>query len=94
MIKRTSPTRENKPRQAARRPFRLLRAITQRIFARDDAFAREHGWQVTSYRGGFGRRYRDPRFDALAVRPRPPAFRQGGDGSDPCPPAPRGAAAG
>jgi hypothetical protein len=42
-----------------------LSAITQRIFAAADADARRHSWQVTSTRGGFGRTYRDPRFDYL-----------------------------
>jgi hypothetical protein len=41
-------------------------ATTQRIFAVPDAHARQHGWQVTATHGGFGRRYRDPRFDYLA----------------------------
>lgn len=72
MIKRISPTRENKPRRrAARRPFRPLQAITEWLFARDDAFARSNGWQVTSYRAGFGRRYRDPRFSTLTSRAEP-----------------------
>jgi len=44
----------------------LLAAITQRVFAASDADAHRHGWQVTVTRGGFGRTYRDPRFDCLA----------------------------
>jgi hypothetical protein len=40
--------------------------LTQRIFAAPDAAARHRGWQVTSTHGGFGRSYRDPRFDTLA----------------------------
>lgn len=43
-----------------------LSAITQQVFAVPDTHARRHGWQVTVTRGGFGRRYRDPRFDYLA----------------------------
>jgi hypothetical protein len=43
-----------------------LAAITQRLFAVSDANAHRHGWQVTITRGGFGRTYRDPRFDYLA----------------------------
>ena len=49
--------------------FRLksrLSAITQQVFAVPDTHARRHGWQVTVTRAGFGRRYRDPRFDYLA----------------------------
>jgi hypothetical protein len=44
---------------------RLL-AIKQQVFAVSDAHARQHGWQITVTRGGFGRTYRDPRFDYLA----------------------------
>ena len=43
-----------------------IRALTQRMFAAPDAAAQQRGWQVTSTRGGFGRSYRDPRFDTLA----------------------------
>jgi hypothetical protein len=43
-----------------------LSAITQQVFAVPDAHARRHGWQVAVTHGGFGRRYRDPRFDYLA----------------------------
>lgn len=42
-----------------------LAAIAQQVFAVPDADARRHGWQVTVTHGGFGRRYRDPRFDNL-----------------------------
>lgn len=43
---------------------RLIRArFTERAFAELDARARRHGWQVTPTHGGFGRCYRDPRFD-------------------------------
>jgi DnaJ-class molecular chaperone len=42
-----------------------LAAITQRVFAAP-ADAHRHGWQITITRGGFGRTYRDPRFDYLA----------------------------
>lgn len=37
----------------------------RRLFADQDAIAREHDWQITSTPYGFGRRYRDPRFDRL-----------------------------
>jgi hypothetical protein len=46
-----------------------LAAATNRIFAAPDTRARRHGWQVTVTHGGFGRRYRDPRFDYLAPCP-------------------------
>jgi hypothetical protein len=42
-----------------------LTALTQRIFAAPDAAARRCGWQVSPTHGGFGRSYRDPRFDTL-----------------------------
>ncbi len=43
-----------------------IRALTQRMFAAPDAAAQQRGWQVSSTHGGFGRSYRDPRFDTLA----------------------------
>lgn len=46
---------------------RLTATVMRRLFAAPDAVARRHGWQVTSIRGGFGRQYRDPRFDTLRV---------------------------
>ena len=42
-----------------------LSAIAQQVFAGPDADARRHGWQVTVTHGGFGRSYRDARFDYL-----------------------------
>jgi hypothetical protein len=39
--------------------------IWDRLFAADDARARERGWQITVQRGGLSRSYRDPRFDLL-----------------------------
>jgi hypothetical protein len=42
-----------------------LAGIAQRIFAAPDADARLHGWQVTITNDGWGRSYRDPRFDRL-----------------------------
>jgi len=44
---------------------RLLRAITQRVFDAADGDAYRYGWQVTATHSGFGRTYRDPRFDQL-----------------------------
>lgn len=43
-----------------------LTTLTQRLFAASDTAARQHGWQVSSTHCGFGREYRDPRFDTLA----------------------------
>lgn len=42
-------------------------ALARRLFARADTDARRYGWQVTPTWGGLGRRYRDPRFDALTA---------------------------
>ena len=42
------------------------RALTQRMFAAPDAAARQRGWQVSCTHEGFGRSYRDPRFNTLA----------------------------
>lgn len=44
-----------------------LSTLTERTFAATDAEARRHGWQVSITHGGFGRKYRDPRFDSLAA---------------------------
>jgi hypothetical protein len=57
--------------------------IWDRLFAADDAQARRRGWQVTAWRGGRGRSYRDPRFDLLI---RCPECRGVGAGADdrPC----------
>jgi hypothetical protein len=44
---------------------RLLRQLSDLVFAGGDAFARENGWQITKTTGRFGlgaRSYRDPRF--------------------------------
>lgn len=55
------------------RPLTWVRAaidtLTRRLFAAGDAKARQHGWQVTSTQHGFGREYRDPRFDTLTPCP-------------------------
>ena len=56
---------------------RLLRQLSDRVFAGSDAFARENGWEITKTTGWFGfgaRSYRDPRFG-----PRPKAARQGAE---------------
>jgi len=43
-----------------------IRALAQRVFAALDVAAQQRGWQVSPTHGGFGRNYRDPRFDTLA----------------------------
>jgi hypothetical protein len=48
-----------------------LSSLTQRLFDAADATARQHGWHVNSIHHGFGRRYRDRRFDILAGREEP-----------------------
>lgn len=50
-------------RKLARSPV----VLAERAFAVPDAHARRYGWQVTSARGGFGREYRDLRFDTLTA---------------------------
>ena len=56
-----------------------LSAITQQVFAGPDADARQHGWQIIVTHGGFGRRYRDARFDYLV-----PCVACKGRGSNTC----------
>jgi hypothetical protein len=46
-----------------------LAALGEHAFATADADARRRGLQVTPTQGGLGRRYRDPRFDTLALCP-------------------------
>ena len=46
-----------------------LRRIGDRLFAAQDARARQRGWQITRQQAGLGRVYRDPRFDLLTTRP-------------------------
>ena len=44
---------------------RLRQRVSDRLWAEDDAFARQAGWTITKTRGRFGvegRVYRDPRF--------------------------------
>jgi hypothetical protein len=62
---------------------------SEALFRDDDALARLQGWQITVNRGGFGRYYRDPRFDTLHACPlcdgsgessREPSFRCSGTG--------------
>ena len=43
----------------------LIKRWEDRLFASDDAWARERGLQITSRANGHGRRYRDPRWDLV-----------------------------
>jgi hypothetical protein len=55
---------------------RLHKQLSDRIFADRDAFAIEHGWEITKTAGWFGfggRIYRDRRFDGR----RPPMLASG-----------------
>jgi hypothetical protein len=48
----------------------LPRRLWDRLFAVNDAEADWRGWETINSYGGLGRRYRDPRFDALGACPR------------------------
>jgi hypothetical protein len=62
---------------------RLRQRLSDRLWAEDDAFARQAGWTITKTRGRFGvpgRVYRDPRFGqrrARATTTAPPATAPG-----------------
>ncbi len=58
-----------RPRRASRGGWisRCIEDLEDRIFATDDARARARGWQVTRSPSGFGRQYRDPRWDLVAA---------------------------
>jgi hypothetical protein len=50
---------------------RLRQRLSDRLWADDDAFARQAGWTITKTRGRFGfqgRVYRDPRFSHRRAR--------------------------
>ena len=50
---------------------RLRQRLSDRLWAEDDAFARQAGWTITPTRGRFGvhgRVYRDPRFSQRRAR--------------------------
>ena len=58
------------PRRLAGWLARLQSQLSDRLFADQDAFARQHGWQITKTTGRFGfggRAYHDPRFGQRAV---------------------------
>ena len=62
----------------------IPRRWLDRLFEKNDAEAYWRGWQIARVHGGFGRRYRDPRFDTLAE-----CSRCGGAGTragEPCSP--------
>ena len=62
----------------------IPRRVGGRLFAMNDAEAYWRSWLITRTRGGLGRRYRDPRFDALTECPK---CRGAGATADrPCPP--------
>lgn len=42
-----------------------LIGMIERLFAAEDDRARDRGWQVRPIHGGFGRSYRDPRWDRV-----------------------------
>jgi hypothetical protein len=64
------PTTKNKtPGHLAGWLLTHVEQAGNRLFARDDRTARDHGWQIIPLNGGLARRYRDPRFDALGECP-------------------------
>jgi hypothetical protein len=62
----------------------LPRRLGDRLFAMNDAEAYWRTWQITSTHGGLGRRYCDPRFDALGECPK--CQGSGLTADQPCPP--------
>jgi hypothetical protein len=62
----------------------LPRRLGDRLFAMNDAEAYWRSWQIIRTHGGLGRRYRDPRFDALAECPK--CQGSGLTADQPCPP--------
>ncbi|MGH3975738.1 MAG: hypothetical protein ACRDS9_20760 [Pseudonocardiaceae bacterium] len=46
---------------------RLVRKWEDRIFTAEDAAARARGWQISRPPSGFGRVYRDPRWDLISA---------------------------
>jgi hypothetical protein len=67
-----------------------MRLLLDRLFAPDDVWAIQHGWEIERGRLGLSRTYRDPRFDTLAscgachgrgwVQPGRPCLTCGGTG--------------
>jgi hypothetical protein len=85
LTKVTIPTREYKARTRLVRWLRKqAEAAGQRLFARDDLKAAQHGWQIVTRYGGLGRQYWDPRFDTLRECPR--CAGSGAAGDEPCAP--------
>jgi len=58
-----APGQGGSPPRATGRLALLIRRFGDWLYRADDAFARQHGWQITVLRGGLVRVYRDPRFD-------------------------------
>jgi len=61
-----------------------LTRLERRLFGDLDAQAKHDDWQVTRLRHGFGRRYRDSRFDLLSACPA--CAGRGSTGGQPCEP--------
>jgi hypothetical protein len=59
-----------------------LRRAGEALFRKDDALARQRGWQVTVLGRGLARCYHDPRFDVLSACPR--CEGSGETGVEPC----------
>jgi hypothetical protein len=60
----------NTPQRLAGGIARLQRRLSDRLFADENAFAHEHGWEITKTAGRFGfggRSYRDLRFGQRAA---------------------------
>jgi hypothetical protein len=62
----------------------LPRRLGDRLFVMNDAEAYWRSWQTIRTHGGLGRRYREPRFDALAGCPK--CQEAGLTADQPCPP--------
>lgn len=54
---------------AGKRLAQLIKDLEDRLFAAEDARARRRGWQIFRSPTGFGRRYRDPRWDLVSECP-------------------------
>lgn len=45
----------------------LMNTLDRRIFAAEDAVALVRGWEISRLPNGFGRVYRDPRWDSISA---------------------------
>ncbi|MGH3980751.1 MAG: hypothetical protein ACRDRZ_17420 [Pseudonocardiaceae bacterium] len=57
----------NKEGSTTHRLRQLINRLEDRLFAAEDARGRRRGWQVTHGPRGFGRHYRDPRWDLITT---------------------------